>query len=40
MPIDRNEVGASRFNADIHLPFELRLRDFESALQDIYEFFL
>ncbi|MDE2767345.1 MAG: hypothetical protein OXO54_09260 [Chloroflexota bacterium] len=39
MPNDRNEVDASRFNADIQLPFELRLRDFESALQDIYDFF-
>ncbi|MCY3957623.1 MAG: hypothetical protein OXG65_04945 [Chloroflexi bacterium] len=39
MPIARNEADASCFNADIQLPFELRLRDFEGALQDIYDFF-
>ena len=39
MPIARNEVDDSCFNSDIHLPFELRLQDFQIALQDIYDFF-
>ena len=29
----------SRFNADITLPYELRLKDFELAMQDVYDFF-
>jgi len=27
------------FNPDAELPFELRLRDFEMAMQDVYDFF-
>jgi hypothetical protein len=39
MPIARNVVDPSRFNAKAELPFELRLKDFELALQDVYDFF-
>jgi hypothetical protein len=38
MPIVRNVVDG-RFNSTAVLPFELRLRDFEMAMQDIYDFF-
>ena len=39
MPISRNEVDSSKFNRNIELPFELRLKDFEIAMQDVYDFF-
>jgi hypothetical protein len=39
MPIVRNTVNAGKFNAGARLPYELRLRDFEMAMQDIYDFF-
>lgn len=39
MPISRNEVDTSKFNRAIELPFELRLKDFEIAMQDVYDFF-
>lgn len=39
MPIVRNKVNPERFNADTELPYELRLRDFEMAMQDVYDFF-
>lgn len=39
MPIVRNSVDGSRFNPDAVLPFELRLQDFQLALQDVYDFF-
>lgn len=39
MLIERNVVDARRFNEAALLPFELRLRDFEMAMQDIYDFF-
>ena len=39
MPIARNMVDASKFNSKAHLPNELRLRDFEMAMQDVYDFF-
>lgn len=32
-------VDSSAFNKDISLPFELRLKDFEIAMQDVYDFF-
>jgi hypothetical protein len=35
----RNVVDASRFNKEAVLPYQLRLQDFEMAMQDIYEFF-
>ncbi|MGH7926678.1 MAG: hypothetical protein ACREQV_02665 [Candidatus Binatia bacterium] len=39
MPIIRNIVDSSLFNTNAHLPFELRLADFELAMQDVYDFF-
>jgi hypothetical protein len=38
MPI-REVVNRSAFNASLDLPFELRLADFEIAMQDVYDFF-
>ena len=39
MPIIRNTVDLTKFNPAVKLPFELRLKDFEIAVQDIYDFF-
>jgi len=39
MEIRRNVVDTTKFNATAHLPYELRLKDFEIAMQDIYDFF-
>lgn len=39
MPFARNMVDASSFNTETNLPYELRLRDFEMAMQDVYDFF-
>ncbi len=39
MAIERNEVDSSRFNPEAALPYELRLKDFEMAMQDVYDFF-
>ena len=39
MPITRNTVDLTKFNPAAKLPFELRLKDFEIAAQDIYDFF-
>lgn len=39
MPIARNTVDLSKLNPAAKLPFELRLKDFEIAVQDIYDFF-
>ena len=39
MAIERNEVDLSRFNPEAALPYELRLKDFEMAMQDVYDFF-
>ena len=36
---ERRAVDASKFNADAILPFELRLKDFEIAMQDVYDYF-
>ena len=38
MPITRNIVDRTRFNPLASLPYELRIRDFESAMQDVYDF--
>lgn len=35
----RNAVEASCFNSQAVLPFELRLKDVELAMQDVYDFF-
>lgn len=39
MTITRNVVDVSRFNHDAILPYELRLQDFQMAMQDVYDFF-
>ena len=42
MPIPelvRNIPERDCFNGAIRLPYELRIRDFESAMQDVYDFF-
>ena len=37
--LSRNVADRSRFNDSISLPYELRIRDFESVMQDVYDFF-
>ena len=39
MPIVRNQADPSKFNQNANLPFELRLKDFELGMQDVYDFF-
>lgn len=39
MPINRNVVDPASFNPLTSLPYGLRIRDFESAMQDVYDFF-
>lgn len=39
MPIARNTVDATKFNTAAGLTYELRLKDFELAMQDVYDFF-
>ncbi len=39
MSISRNNVDASKFNPHPTLPFELRMKDFEMAMQDVYDFY-
>jgi hypothetical protein len=39
MAIRRNQVDETKFNDDAVLPFELRLKDFVMAMQDVYDFF-
>lgn len=39
MPVIRQVVDASKFNTKLKLPYQLRLKDFELAMQDIYDFF-
>jgi hypothetical protein len=39
MPIHRNLVDSAKFNTHLNLPYELRLKDFEMAMQDVYDFF-
>ena len=39
MAITRNTVDHDRFNHSLSLPFELRLQDFQIAIQDVYDFF-
>ena len=35
----RNVADRDRFNRSRNLPYELRITDFESAMQDVYDFF-
>jgi len=39
MAVHRNQVDETKFNSQAVLPFELRLKDFAMAMQDIYDFF-
>jgi hypothetical protein len=39
VPIERNIVERTKFNKVAKLPYELRLQDFEMAMQDAYDFF-
>ena len=39
MSIQRNLVTRAAFNSTAQLPYELRLQDFEIAMQDVYDFF-
>ena len=39
MAIKRNQVDPGDFNEEADLPYELRLKDFEMAMQDVYDFF-
>lgn len=39
MPITRSAVDKSGFNPSATLPYELRVMDFDSAMQDVYDFF-
>jgi hypothetical protein len=39
MAIIRNKVDIDKFNENANLPYELRLKDFEMAMQDVYDFF-
>ncbi len=38
-PVVRNQADITRFNQNATLPFQLRLKDFELAMQDVYDFF-
>src|SRR5678815_1015989 len=38
MPV-RRQTTEGEFNSNAILPYELRLRDFEMAMQDVYDFF-
>lgn len=37
--IQRNRVNEAAFNKHAELPYQLRLKDFDLAMQDIYDFF-
>ena len=39
MSITRSIVDSTRFNRDLVLPYELRVEDFQMAMQDAYDFF-
>ncbi|MBI2907504.1 MAG: hypothetical protein HYX92_07625 [Chloroflexi bacterium] len=39
MSVEHNAVDCSKFNQAAELPYELRLQDFEMAMQDVYDFF-
>lgn len=39
MPISRRIVDVSKFNPRVRLPYELRTLDFQTAMQDVYDFF-
>jgi hypothetical protein len=35
----KNTIDPAKFNPQAGLPFELRLKDFELTMQDVYDFF-
>ena len=37
--IARNQPDPTKFNDKVTVPYELRLKDFELAMQDVYDFF-
>ena len=37
--VTRNLIDPSKFNREALLPYELRCEDFQSAMQDAYDFF-
>lgn len=39
MTLKRKTIDTSKFNSNAVLPYELRLKDFEIAMQDVYDFF-
>ena len=39
MPAERNRPKRENFNPQAQLPFQLRLEDFEIAMQDVYDLF-
>jgi len=39
VPIQRNTVKTDCFNPAPSLPYELRVGDFQLAMQDVYDFF-
>jgi len=39
MPVTRNTVSIDKFNVAAVFPFELRIQDFQMAMQDVYDFF-
>jgi len=39
MAIERAVVDTSKLNPEAELPYELRLLDFQTAMQDVYDFF-
>jgi len=39
MPLERAQPEDAAFNPDAVLPYNLRLKDFELAMQDVYDFF-
>jgi hypothetical protein len=39
MPLVKAVIDRTKFNQAAHLPFNLRLQDFEIAMQDAYDFF-
>ncbi len=36
---ERNAPDATKFNGDAKLPYQLRIKDFELVMQDVYDFF-
>lgn len=39
MPVTKSSLDSTKFNKHLQLPFQLRLKDFEMAMQDVYDFF-